>query len=306
MNILILIFIFSCAAIFPAWAEADGTSLQRKLLSCNQSLDTGDYGKAAEFAQQALSEDMSNQEAWLCKGRAHMRAGQIQQAIESIQSAEQKAQTPYEHMMALTLLGNAQKNARQYQEALHSYRQSLVFSKQEKSKRFEHINLNLIGDALLDSGDAQAALGSYQAASLKAANDNERADSFERIAAGYLALKQYDPAIEYQIKAQMMQEKSGTLDQYASASLELGRMLTEAKDYKRAESTLNKIIQFSKDNGGAYYEAKGYCYLAKVKAATGDATKARSLLTNASSIAGQINDPDLIQEVGNTLSQMPN
>lgn len=275
--------------------------IRQMLLSCNQSVEAGEYDTAIEFAQQALKYDRDNQEAWLCKGRAYGRAGQAQPAIESLQTAVQKAGTPQEHIMALTLLGNIYKNFKEHTKAIESYKKSLEVSQQNGNRRFEHINHNLMGDTLLESNEPLAALDNYLAGSQKAANDNERADSFERIAATYLSLKQYDQAIEYQVKAQIMQQKSGTLDQYANASLELGHILTEAKDYRRAEKTLSKIIQFSKDNGGAYYEAKGYYYLAKVKAAADDHAAAKVMLAEAKRIAGQIGDEVLGHDIAKAM-----
>ena len=105
------------------------------------------------------------------------------------------------------------------------------------------------------------------------------------------------PALEYEIKAYLMYENVGTLDQYAHSSIELGRYYTVEKSYVSAENTLNKIIKFAKEQGGAYYEATGSYMLAKVKVAQGDTAAAKILIEKAKSIAKSTNDKALEAEI---------
>lgn len=135
-------------------------------------------------------------------------------------------------------------------------------------------------------------------------NDNERADSYESIARTYSALDQHDLAIEYQVKAIVMQKRSGTLDQVANASLEMGRIYTAAKEFSNAEKAYSKLMQFAKDNGGAYYEAKAIIGLAMTKMITGNAVSAKSLLTDAQKIAKDSHDNDLLAEVDSALNKL--
>ncbi|MEO6118169.1 MAG: hypothetical protein ABIP37_03760, partial [Methylotenera sp.] len=104
-------------------------------------------------------------------------------------------------------------------------------------------------------------------------------------------------ALEYQIKAYLMNEQVGSLDQYAHSSIELGSYYTITKNYVSAENVLNKIIKFAKEQGGAYYEAKGSYVLAKVKLATGDIPAAKTLIAHAKSIAKGTNDKALDVEI---------
>ena len=128
-------------------------------------------------------------------------------------------------------------------------------------------------------------------------NDNERADSFERLASTYKALGQYDQAIEYQIKGVSMQQKAGTLDQYANANLALGTIYIAAKDYANAEKTFANLAKFSNDQGGAYFEAKADVGLAQTKRASGDATAAKVFADKAKTIAKETKDNALEQEI---------
>ena len=69
------------------------------------------------------------------------------------------------------------------------------------------------------------------------------------------------------------------------------------KNYANAEKTLNKIIKFAKEQGGAYFEAQASYILAKVKVATGDIPAAKALIENAKSIAKATNDKALDEEI---------
>jgi tetratricopeptide (TPR) repeat protein len=109
--------------------------------------------------------------------------------------------------------------------------------------------------------------------------------------------EQHDKALEYQLKAYFMHDKSGKPDQYAHSSIELGRYYAAAKDYKGAENTLNKIIKFANEQGGYYYEAQGYYVLAQVKAAAGDMQSANNLIEKAREIAKSTKDEDLDEEI---------
>ena len=135
-------------------------------------------------------------------------------------------------------------------------------------------------------------------------NDNERAESFERIAATYTALKQYDLAVEHQLKATIMQQKAGTLDDYANASYSLGQAYKNAKDFDAAERTFTKLLQFSKDNGGAYYEAKANVGLAEVKTAKGEKDSAINLYTEALKVAKNLGENELTVEIDAALKKL--
>ena len=175
----------------------------------------------------------------------------------------------------------------------------------EKDKRFERINLNLIGETLVDSNQPEAGLESYLKGSQLAANDNERADNYARIADTYSILGKHDQAIEYQIKTVLMEERGGDLNHFAHANLELGRIYTVAKDYPNAEKSINKVIQLSKEQGGAFWEAKAYYYLALVKVANNQPQAAKTLLTDAQHICEDIGAESLSDEISQALNKLP-
>lgn len=286
-------------------AQAADDDIQSSIDSCNKAIAAGDDSQALAYAERVLKQDKSNRSALLCKGRAHGGAGQYKEALAALEAAEKLSSTPLEHMVALTLTGSVYRSAKQFPEALDSYRKSLALARAEKDKRFERINLNQIGDTLIDKNESDPALESYLAGGKLANNDNERGDSYARIASTYNRLAQHDKAIEFQIKAVLAEESAGDFDHYANASLELGRIYTAAKEYPNAEKTLDKIIAASKKEGSAYWEAKGDYYLALAKAANGQPQPARALLNDAQHICEEIGAQELGDQIAQALQNLP-
>lgn len=297
------IFTITFLIIFSNIAHADAGDTVSNIKACNQAISEGDASKALGHAEQVLKHNKTNRDALLCKGRAHGGLGQFNEALTALQAAEKLSATPMDHMVALTLIGNAQKNAKLYPEALDTYHRSLSLAQAEKDKRFERINLNQIGDALVESNQLEAGLESYLAGNKLSANDNERADNFARIAAAYSSLGKHDLAIENQIKAVLAEERAGDQDHQANAYLELGRIYTAAAQYDKAEKAIDKTTKMSKEQGSAFWEAKSYYYLALAKAANGQSPAAKALLADAQHICEQIGAQIGAQELDNEIKQ---
>ena len=170
-------------------------------------------------------------------------------------------------------------------------------AKTAKNQGFERVAHNAIGDVYFENKQYEQALPEYMTGTKLAANDNERGESYEKVALTHHKMNQNDLAVEYQLKAYIMHGTAGTLDQYAHSSVELGRYYLVTKSYTSAENTLNKIIKFAKEQGGAFYEAQASYVLAQVKVAKGDVAAAKELIENAKSIAKNTKDKDLAAEI---------
>ncbi|MDX1914057.1 MAG: hypothetical protein SFU55_00605 [Methylophilus sp.] len=264
-----------------------------QISACNQALDQANAARAVNLADAVLAQDAQHIEALLCKGRAFEALGKNDDAEKTLMLSVQHAKSGFETVIASLVLGNFYKNHDNLAFALTYYQKSLQASQQENNQKFIRIGLNLIGETYYQQKEYQAALKSYEEGAKLALNDNERADSYERLATAYQSMRMLDKAIEYQLKGTLMQKKAGTLDQYAEASLVLGQLFTENKDYPSAEKTYERLLQFSKDNGGDYYAAKTEIYLAQTKLAQGDQATANTLLQEASVIADKIQANDL-------------
>jgi tetratricopeptide (TPR) repeat protein len=292
-NTLSIIYI----TLFFISFNASAQDVSAKNAACNLALDKGNVASAVVIADEILQQESNNHSALLCKGRALGAQGKYDAALSAFELAAKQSKPGFDAIITYLLIGNLQLENKKYTEAIANYEKSLKICEAEKNDKFKRINLNLIGETHAQNNNLNAALTSYLAGSKLAMNDNERADSFERLGATYSALGQHDSAIEYQLKGMLMQQKAGTLDQYANACLALGKVYEKAKEYPNAEKTYTKLIQFAKDNGGAYYEAKANVGLAQIKAASGDAEGAKVFIDRARVIAIEIKDKALEQEI---------
>ncbi len=245
--------------------------------ACNVAVEKGDLSAALAQTNKVLSNNNNDKDALLCQGRALSAQGDLNGALAAFKLADALSINEFDKSIATLLTGHAYKLAKKNEQAITSYQQSLSFAQAANNQTLERINQNAIGDIHFENKQYALALTAYSSAGKLAENDNERGESYEKIALTHHILNQNDLALEYQIKAYLMNEQVGTLDQYAHSSIELGRYYTIAKNYISAENTLNKIIKFAKEQGGAYFEAQGSYVLAKVKVATGDIPSAKAL-----------------------------
>jgi tetratricopeptide (TPR) repeat protein len=286
--------------------NVNADNISDKVSACKQAIEKGNFKASLNLANEILKLEKNNRDGLLCKGRALGAEGNYKEGLNALELAAKNSQVGLDEIIAYIFIANLHKNNQQYGEAIASYDKSLNLSRASKNDKFARINLNFIGDTHVNNHDLNAALTSYLEGSKLAMNDNERAESFERIAATYSALKQQDLAIEYQLKATLMQQKSGTLDDYANASYTLGQAYLSAKEYDAAEKTYAKLLQFSKDNGGAYYEAKASYGVAQVLAAKGEIDNAKNKFAEALKIAKNIGENDLVTEIDASLKKMSN
>ncbi len=277
-----------------------------KNTACNAALDKGNIANAVSISDDILKQEPNNHDGLLCKGRALGAQGKYDAALNALELAAKQSKPGFDEIISYLLIGNLHLENKKYAGAIVSYEKSLKICEAEKNDKFKRINLNLIGETYAQNNDLNAALARYLAGSKLAMNDNERADSFERLGATYNALDQHDLAIEYQLKGVIMQKKVGTLDQYANASLALGQVYEKAKEYPNAEKTYTKLIQFAKDNGGVYYEAKASHELALIKATGGDTSSAKAIMSVALKIANNLGARALASEIEASIKKLSN
>ena len=306
-NILQTTLISTFTALFLLSFNASADAITDKISACNAALNKADASAALASADEILKLQSNNRDGLLCKGRALGTLGKYDEALSALQNAEKQSQPGFEQILAHIFMGNLHRNNNKFNEAIASYEASIKICDSEKYMgKYKRVNLNLIGDTHTQNKDLNAALTSYTAANKLAMNDNERADDFERLASTYSALAKNNEAIEYQLKATLMHDKSGTREQFANASTALGRVYEAAKDYPAAENTYTKLLKFSKNNGSAYYETVANFGLARTKAAAGDTAGAKTMLADASSMAKSIGEVELAAEIEASLKKLSN
>ncbi len=301
-NTLIKLFIILFFISFNASAQ----DFSEKNTACNSALDKGNVANAIVIADEILKQEANNHNALLCKGRALGAQGKYDAALSVLELAAKQSKLGFDAIISYLLIGNLHLGNKKYTDAIASYEKSLKICEAEKNDKFRLINHNLIGEAQAQNNDLNAALTSYLAGYKLTMNDNERADSLERLGSTYSALGQHDLAIEHQLKGMLMQQKSGSLDQYANASLALGKVYEKAKEYPNAEKIYSKLIQFAKDNGGAYYEAKASYELAQIKMLSGDAAGAKTMLADALKMAKNMGEGGLANEIEASIKKLNN
>lgn len=292
-----LAIIFNTLFLFSLSASANTAEVAEKLGECNTALSKGDLNKAVKSASELLKLEPKNHYGLQCNGRALGAQGKYTEAVSALEASAANTADGFEQIIAYLFLGNLHKDNNKNTEAIAAYEKSINICTLKKNDKYKRISLNLMGEAQEQNKDLNAALSSNLAGLKLAMNDNERADSLERVAANYKALSQFDLAIEHQLKAVNMQKKAGTLDQFANASLALGDIYLAAKDYASAEKTFVNLAKFSSDQGGAYFEAKSNLGLARTKLASGDAAAANLYVEKAKKIAKDSKDNALAQEI---------
>lgn len=292
----IIILLFAALSNMTLVNIADA-KLSPAEIACNRALNQGDYQVALDRADALLTDNPKNAVALTCQGRAYFSLEKTKQAISAFEQAEQASDEGYDKSFASLLIGHVYKNTAQLDRATTAYQRSLDYAKAINYQPLiinNHLN---IGHVYTLQSTFDKALAAYEQAYAIAANDGERADSESNIAASHFALHDYDHAVEYEIKALLMFEKVGSLDQYANALANLATYQTAGKRLNDAERSCQKLIKFAQDNGGAYYEAQGQLLLAKVKVAQADKDAAKSLLATAKATAAKTKDPALMQAI---------
>ena len=285
------------SSIFIALFFNNVYAMSPEVSACNLAIEKGDTNEALVQAGRLLASNKNDKDGLICEGRALAGKGDFKAALNSFNAANTQAKDVFDKTITTLLIGNTHNALKQYDQAVASYQQTIVNAKAANNQGFERVAHNAIGDAYSEDNKLDLALPEYTLGSKLAANDNERGESYEKIALLHHNLNQNSLALEYQIKAYLMNETAGNLDQYAHSSIELGRYYIIEKNYTSAENVLNKVIKLAKEQGGAYYEAQGSYVLAKLKVTTGDIPTARALVERAKLIAKDTNDKSLNQEI---------
>ncbi|MDR2874834.1 MAG: tetratricopeptide repeat protein [Methylobacillus sp.] len=271
-NLLLFLSLFFTSA--SAFAES----------ACEQALQEGDAAKAITAAKKdiqaskapagdSLKDELDMLAPWFCLAEAQESLEQHDEALATLQSATDLASLPEARMLAFAFQGQVLLSAGKAAEAVALLRQSLniaTAAAEKSSPTFERGNRTLLGIALQQNGDHAAALEQFQLGLKLAANDNERAESYGRIADAQSRLGRHEEAIAQQLKAVMMEEKAGSFGDYAAALLELGRICLDGKQYADAEKWLNKLLKQLEGTGDSMIQSRAHAFLSQVKAAQGD------------------------------------
>ena len=280
-------------AIFPILGHAEDA-----LQACQKALSAGDYAQAAKTGKEAGGLDGA-----MCSGRALQASGDYAGAAAAFAEAERIAHEPFDQMLAITFLARANRAAGKVDEAFKHYERSLKIAREQKQKQELMIILNESGQLLQARGDFRAALERFKEAYSFAANDNERSECNQLIAAAYSQLGEHDKAIEHQIKSVVLEESNGDFDHYLNARLELAAIATTAKDYPRAQKELEESLKKAQSAGSEYWQAKAMLYQGRLERLRGAAGQAQALFKTALDLANKIGAETLSGQISAELKQ---
>ncbi len=278
--------LLTCAILLPVVSHADA------LKNCQQALDAGDFAVAA-----LTSSAQKNFDGLMCAGRAQQALGDYAGASASFVKAEQLADGKYGSVLAITFQARAALAAGRSDEALAQYNRSLKLAHEIKLWQGEWSNLVEIGQIYQGKDDFNVALEKYKESYLYASNDNERSESNQRIAAAYHAQKDYDHAIEYQLKSTLLEASSGDANQYLNTKLQLAIYAMDGKDYKISNRELGDIVKASKDAGSIYWEGRATLYQSRLEQLLGNIEQSRILFATALNLATKSGIKPLQEEV---------
>jgi tetratricopeptide (TPR) repeat protein len=278
---------------FHTSMAAENTNSESSINQCNQYNSDGSNQKALELANQLLSQNRSNRDALICKGKAELGLNKNLEAIETFKLVKKNTNSNLDKMMAGAMLGNAYKADHRFKEALDEYNGALTISKTLNNKGFERVSNELVASALVEQKKYAEAIDTLNLALKLAQNDSERANIYELIANVYEKDSKIDTAIEYQLKASIAHTKYGDLNQQANVSLELGRLYIVAHNTEKAEYYIQKVHQLAVDNGGPYWEAKSDIYLAKLRLSQDNKKEAGATLDQADKINATLQDKEI-------------
>ncbi|NCV28535.1 MAG: hypothetical protein EBW69_07065, partial [Nitrosomonadales bacterium] len=218
----------------------------------------------------------------------------LDDGIKQFEKSEKLAQHPADQLLAIMFKGLAYKEKNDLNQAFNVFNTGYETAKLGNSKfvQFERRFLIQMGNIQESLKKHEDAYESY-AKSLKASsNDEERAESYDKLARSASHQKYYDRAREYSLKGSVLYKKTGYLGEYAELTLLKAEYEVLDDAYDLAMNTLEELEKLCIDAGGEYYLVKTYIQLHKLSKDNKDA-----YLAKATDVANRIGAKDLLNDI---------
>ena len=260
--------------------------------NCEKELSKNDYAKAKQEAEKLINNDPFSGN--FCMAKVLFSENKAQESIALFEKSEKLAQHPADQMLSIMFKGLAHKENNDLKQALSIFTTGYETAKLGNSKfvQFERRFLIQMGDVKEKEKDNEKAY-EYFAMSLKSSsNDDERAESYDRLAKCAANQGFYDRAREYSLKGSMMYKKSGYLGEFAELTILKGEYEVLDNDYEKGIRTLKELEELCIEAGGDYYLAKTYLKLYKLSKEDKDV-----YLAKAKEVATRIGANDIIKDI---------
>lgn len=260
--------------------------------NCEKELSKNDYAKAKQEAEKLIDNDPFSGN--FCLAKVFFNENKVSESILLFEKSEKLAQHPANQMLSIIFKGIAYKENSDLKQALSVFTTGYETAKLGNSKfvQFERRFLIQMGDVKERQKDNEKAY-EYFAMSLKSSsNDDERAESYDRLAKCAANQGFYDRAREYSLKGSIMYQKSGFLDEFAELTILKGEYEVLDNDYEKGIRTLKDLEELCIEAGGDYYLAKTYLKLYQLSKEDKDL-----YLAKAKEVATRIGANDIIKDI---------
>ncbi len=259
---------------------------------CEKELSNNDYAKAKQEAEKLINNDPYSGN--FCMAKVLFSENKAQESIALFEKTEKLAQHPADQMLSIMFKGLAYKENNDLKQALSIFTTGYETAKLGNSKfvQFERRFLIQMGDVKEKEKDNEKAYEYFAMALKSSSNDDERAESYDRLAKSAASQGFYDRAREYSLKGSIMYQKSGYLGEFAELTILKGEYEVLDNDYEKGIRTLKDLEELCIEAGGDYYLAKTYLKLYKLSKEDKD-----FYLAKAKEVATRIGANDLIKDI---------
>ena len=260
--------------------------------NCEKELSNNDYAKAKQEAEKLINNDPFSGN--FCMAKVLFSENKAQESIDLFEKSEKLAQHPADQMLSIMFKGLAYKENNDLKQALSIFTTGYETAKLGNSKfvQFERRFLIQMGDVKEKEKDNEKAYEYFAMALKSSSNDDERAESYDRLAKCAANQGFYDRAREYSLKGSMMYKKSGYLGEFAELTILKGEYEVLDNDYEKGIRTLKELEELCIEAGGDYYLAKTYLKLYKLSKEDKDV-----YLAKAKEVATRIGANDIIKDI---------
>ena len=260
--------------------------------NCEKAIQSNNFKAATDEAIKLSKDNAFDGE--FCLGKVLVNENKLDDGIKQFENSEKLAQHPADQLLAIMFKGLAYKEKNDLNQAFNVFNTGYETAKLGNSKfvQFERRFLIQMGNIQETLKKHEDAYESY-AKSLKASsNDEERAESYDKLARSAAHQKYYDRAREYSLKGSVLYKKTGYLGEYAELTLLKAEYEVLDDAYDLAMNTLEELEKLCIDAGGEYYLAKTYIQLHKLSKDNKDA-----YLAKATDVANRIGANDLLNDI---------
>ena len=260
--------------------------------NCEKELSKNDYKKAKQEAEKLINNDPFSGN--FCMAKVLFSENKAQESIALFEKTEKLAQHPADQMLSIMFKGLAYKENNDLKQSFSIFSTGYETAKLGNSKfvQFERRFLIQMGDVKEKEKDNEKAYEYFAMALKSSSNDDERAESYDRLAKSAASQGFYDRAREYSLKGSIMYQKSGYLGEFAELTILKGEYEVLDNDYEKGIRTLKDLEELCIEAGGDYYLAKTYLKLYKLSKEDKDV-----YLAKAKEVATRIGADDLIKDI---------